>query len=131
MAFEWNPYSLPELEHLPKEERKRIWKTAWKKSRGRWQLVLAAMIVGGAPWFGNWLLQQYHVRVLFRMLWLFFCMAGAHIIHMNWAISVLRPRIWEQLPGLCPACGYNLRATPDRCPECGKEFPAELHTSAK
>ncbi|HEY7115019.1 MAG TPA: hypothetical protein VH475_00445 [Tepidisphaeraceae bacterium] len=63
--------------------------------------------------------------------------AGASPLWLPIALLAIPPALWlrgrlvlhrRARRGLCLACGYDLRATLGRCPECGWERPTEVQT---
>ena len=57
--------------------------------------------------------------------------AGSLVMPL-WCLWYLRRRRLQSLRlrgGVCPLCGYDLRATPYRCPECGTPVPKEVDAS--
>jgi hypothetical protein len=55
---------------------------------------------------------------------MFFVLFPGHVGLVLWYRSAEMLRRERRAKGLCLGCGYDLRATPSRCPECGRESPA-------
>jgi hypothetical protein len=62
--------------------------------------------------------------VTFPLAAIFFPAIILSVLAKRWEMK-LRGRLMK---GLCPTCGYDLRATPDRCPECGTIPAKTIHS---
>lgn len=77
-----------------------------------WYMSDVARFPDGASTYSS-----YAVRIPF---WLVLGLVAA--VPSFYAIRCAR-RLWHGVPGLCGKCGYDLRASKDRCPECGEPIP--------
>lgn len=105
-----------------------VGKTHWEPG---WHVVDAFMgdpvIVEGyrEPDGSGWSYRQpHHVKTPDLERWVVpvWPLALVPLLVCAWEIRRYRSRSSARLrvaAGLCRACGYDVRATPDRCPECG------------
>jgi hypothetical protein len=77
----------------------------------RWQTTAPAPPV--AMPLAGFVQRERHVSIPFWLLIGVTTTAGWLLGRRNWLV---RRRV---INGQCPACGYDVRATPDHCPECG------------
>jgi hypothetical protein len=71
-------------------------------------------------------MRDYRFHVLSAPLW--FVVGVFAVLPLVASVRVTRGRVRKRrrARGLCLACGYDLRASPNQCPECGVTV-ANLH----
>jgi hypothetical protein len=96
---------------------------AWSSTPVQWELFLCSpaspdfRISAAGFSFATWdRFPDWRNAALRVPLWLIASVSGAWPV-LGLATMIRRRRAYGE--GRCTACGYDLRATPQRCPECG------------
>ena len=79
----------------------------------------------GFRWMSAWAESGLHLQGLEFPLWPVMLVTG--ILPVTWIMAFRRfHKRRRQKLGLCLHCAYDLRASKEKCPECGLAIPADL-----
>jgi hypothetical protein len=107
-----------------------------RAARGLDRSVVGPFTLGDAPGWRNFAFERgvnpgsgltWNVYMPVWLPTMLFAIAPA----CRFFFSPHRRRAKRQRLGLCPTCGYDLRASPDRCPECGAFATETQRTQSK
>jgi hypothetical protein len=101
-------------------DRAALLKDAWGPDLNRALPHVAALAVPRRQTFDNVTGQQVTFILVGRRIWIpYWLLAAATACLPLTRMIAHRRRARRAALNACPTCGYDLRATPDRCPECG------------
>jgi hypothetical protein len=129
MPFYWSYNAIPELASLPKARRKAIWKECCQQVRTPklraliWGWLVANLFLISIPAL---CIPDPQFRALrpARLLYQLVVALLLWPVGTHFRIILMLPEIRRRVGGLCLQCGYDLRASKERCPECGTTFSA-------